>query len=314
MNAGGRTGPQIHHSSLDFPIGRVPSGGYLQTNWGELLWAALTVGRPNVAYVFGDKRAWLYEALFRLSLVRMALERRGIWFRRTDVFQGLDPSEEGAVSYFLGMAVCKLFASRLLDTPWLLHLDACNRLNPVVLRGRSRPDLVGQEVSGAWYAFECKGRSSTPTAEDKRKAKEQARRLISVDSTTCSLHIGAISYFRRNHLEFYWRDPDPDDPRKLEPVQLAVPDEAWSFYYAPSVALASDGDLVSDSDGRPADVRVEIHPEIRELLLSGAWEDARSLANEIGGELRESGFQPDGLRVVAGRSWEDPFAADSEVR
>ena len=210
-------GDRLHipYTSQGFPGGTVPRAGYLETDWGDLLWAALTVGRPNTAYVFRHGEASYHEALFRLSLIRLALEQqRHRWsLYRTEAFSSLDPTEKGAVSYFLGMAVCKLFATDLLDTPWLLHLDVFrDQLSPAVLGGRSRPDLVGQDANGAWHAFECKGRSSIPTAEDMRKAKRQAQRLVRVDSTNCSLNIGAISFFRQDALQFHWRDPDPEEP------------------------------------------------------------------------------------------------------
>ena len=114
----------------------------------------------------------------------------------------------------------KLFARRLLDTGWLLHLDVFKaRLSPTVLGG-SRPDLVGQDQSGEWYAFESKGRSSPPTATDKRKAKYQANRLVSVGGQNCRLHIGSFAYFRADILEFYWIDPQPDSE---EPIKLPEP-------------------------------------------------------------------------------------------
>ena len=171
----------IPYTSRDFPSGTIAGRGDLQTGWGDLLWAALTVGRPNTAYVLAHGDASYHEALFRLSLVRMALEQRPFSrsLQRTDAFRSLDPTEKGAVSYFLGMAFCKLFASRFLHTTWLLHLDVFrDQLGPALLGGRSRPDLVGQDVKGAWHAFECKGRSSAPNVEDRRKAKAQAQRLV----------------------------------------------------------------------------------------------------------------------------------------
>src|SRR5207247_5226946 len=115
--------------------------------------------------------------------------------RRTEAARTLDPTAKGAVSYFLGMAVCKLFAASLLNTPWLLHLDVFRpQLNPV-LSGRSRPDLVGQSNSGDWHAFECKGRVSIPDPDAKARAKEQALRCASVNGQAIALHIGAITYF-----------------------------------------------------------------------------------------------------------------------
>ena len=95
-------------------------------SWDLILWSAVTIGRPNLHYVFQHGRASRYEALFRLSLVRMALEQvgpQGRRLRRTEALKTLDPTEKGAVNYFLGMVFCKLFAHRLLDTPWLLHLE-----------------------------------------------------------------------------------------------------------------------------------------------------------------------------------------------
>ena len=74
------------------------------------------------------------------------------------------------------MAICKLFAAKLLDAPWLLHLNVFRPMLNPVLTGRSHPDLVGQTQSGQWLAFESKGRVSSPAADAKNKAKAQAQR------------------------------------------------------------------------------------------------------------------------------------------
>jgi hypothetical protein len=96
----------------------------------------------------------------------MALEQsgpHGYRLRRTSTVKTLDPTEKGAVSYFIGMTFCKVFATRLLNTPWLLHLDVFRpQLNPV-LTARSRPDLVGLEQGKTkWHAFECGLRRRRP--------------------------------------------------------------------------------------------------------------------------------------------------------
>ena len=101
----------------------------------ELLWAAITIGRPSTYHVFRYGTASFHEAIFRLSLIRLAVEEDwGNRLRRTDAFVALDPTEKGMGSYFLGMTLCKLFASRLLNTPWLLHLDVFrSSLSAVIL-------------------------------------------------------------------------------------------------------------------------------------------------------------------------------------
>jgi hypothetical protein len=179
---------RIDYNSEDFPTtGPVSNGSAtLETNWNELLWAALTVGRPNRQYVFQYGAASVYEALFRLSLVRMALQQSGptaTRLRRTAAARTLDPSEKGAINYFLGLTICKLFAARLLQVPWLLHLDVFRPMLNAQLTGRSRPDLVGQRIGGDWVALECKGRLTQPDAETKTKAKAQAERVVRVNGS-----------------------------------------------------------------------------------------------------------------------------------
>jgi hypothetical protein len=301
----------IPYQSARFPSSYGVGSGTLSLTWDDLLWAAITIGRPNTAYVFKHGAASIHEALFRLSLVRMALEQKPYSdrFLRTDAFRALDPTEKGAASYFLGMTVCKLFASRMLNTPWLLHLDVFrHRLNPAMLRGRSRPDLVGQDTSGAWHAFETKGRSGMPSPDDKQKAKAQAQRLVSVNRAACSLHVGSFAFFRQDELEFYWCDPEPEEREKLEPIEIEVQEGDWAFYYAPALALASEAGSESVlSRVQEIDLKVEIHPKVHSLLLEHQWAAARAFAVDLEPAFWEEGFQADGLRVVTGDSWRDRF-------
>ncbi len=299
-----------------FPTGTVANGdAELSATWDDILWAAVTVGRPNRHYVFRHGSASMYEALFRWSLVRMALEQsgpRGSRLRRTTAAKTLDPTEKGAVNYFLGMTFCKLFAAKRLNTPWLLHLDVFRpRLNPV-LTGRSRPDLVGQVQGLAqWHAFECKGRVSPPDATTKSKAKAQAQRLVSVKGTACTLHVGALTYFRGDSLHFYWRDPPPENGRGID---VPMSGDAWMYYYEPVLdvvrtfnanALGRDQDTLVAIEG--ADVSVGVHPAIAKYLVNRQWERAQHAASEGGASIEGEGYQPDGLKVVAGESWVKRF-------
>jgi hypothetical protein len=296
----------IEYESQSFPPEYSPGTGRLTTTWGELLWAALTIGRPSTYHVFRHGSASFHEAIFRLALVRMAVEQDGRGFlRRTDAYVALDPTEKGMVSYFLGMALCKLFAWRRLQTPWLLHLDVFrHHLNPIIL-GRSRPDLVGEDIFKKWHAFESKGRSSAPSAADKTRAKTQAQRLVSIGTTSCSLHVGTFAYFGNDILEFFWCDPEP---ASQEGIKLPSPKGEWRYYFEPSLRLARAIDSAeAAADRRLADVQVEIHPDVLSLLQKEEWLKAKLQAQEIFKTLTLDGYQPDGIKVMPGDSWAKRF-------
>lgn len=141
-----------------FPTAILPNAQRrLNVTWDDILWAAITVGRPDVFHVFQHGSASIHEAIFRWSMVRMALQQRGPRGHklvRTDLFKQMDPTEKGAVNYFLGLLTCKLFASKLLDAPWTLHLEVFRpMLNPRMIGGRSRPDMVAQSSQASLQLY-----------------------------------------------------------------------------------------------------------------------------------------------------------------
>ena len=313
---------RIPYESQDFPPGTVQNGeGELRVTWDEILWAAITVGRPNRYAVFQHGNASIYDAFFRWSLIRMALEQRSpttsyLW--RTAAARTLDPSEKAAVSYFLGMTFCKLFATNLLNTPWLLHLDVCRPQLDPILTARARPDLVGQELgSGRWHAFESKGRSHPIDSTVKNKAKFQAQRLVRVNQVACSMHLGAITYFHNDKLQFYWRDPIPEEGKAIE---IDLPPNSWRHYYQPVSEIIKNQDSdIKDSDSENDlrisienhDLEIQIHHLIAKNLISNEWEQTQKIAMESAEIFNENGYQPDGLLVRAGKSWYEKYEESS---
>lgn len=298
-----------------FPAGTIANGtGELAVSWDEIVWAALTIGRPSVHHTMQHGVASLHEAIFRLSLVRMALEQYGpgaTRLRRTSAFKSLDPTEKGAISYFLGMTFCKVFSSRLLQTPWLLHLDVFKSAIPTSVLGRSRPDLFGQQSStGDWLAFETKGRASKPSAADRKKAKEQAARLVSVGGSACALHVGTFTFFANDALSFHWIDPPAEADR---PIKLPDIGDDWRYYYDPVRALwnarGDDSENPQDRSVTVAlaefDLKLHIHKIIAPLLLLEKWEATQRVAFEAGELLRADGFRPDGLKIECGPTWRE---------
>lgn len=305
----------IEYESDGFPAGARVANGWasLSTSWDDLLWAAITVGRPNRNYVFRHGDASAYEALFRLSLVRMALEQsgtRGSRFRRTQAARTLDPSEKGAVNYFLGLATGKLFADKLLGAPWMLHLDVFRPVLNPVLSGRSRPDLVGQNAAGQWVALECKGRITPPNVDTKTKAKLQAERVLSINGVAPILHIGAITYFFSETMQFFWQDPEPSDGVR-NAIRVSVEPDSWRYYYAPILELLRRSPEFPEMQKREVlayfaevDLRLGIHPSVLRPLRESNWEEARKTARAIS---REGRYRADGIAVHAGEKWLSRF-------
>jgi hypothetical protein len=315
----------IDFESASFPASTVAKGhAVLKATWNDILWAAVTVGRPNRFYVFRHGNASMHEAIFRWSMIRMSLEQAGptaIRLRRTPAVKTLDPSEKGAINYFLGLTFCKLFAAQLLNTPWLLHLDVFRPMLNPILTGRSRPDLIGlNPASGQWHAFECKGRASSPDAPSKNRAKAQAQRLVSINGNNCTLHIGAITYFRSDVLQFYWRDPNPEPGAGID-VKLS--EDTWGYYFSPIADLVSARDgwdiLLKRRSDRPMssaepsliikelDLAIDIHPQVAKSLSIRDWNAAHETAVSLSSEMTQKGFQPDGIRIQAGKSWLQRF-------
>lgn len=248
----------------------------------------------------------------------MALDQSGAGasrLRRSAAFKALDPTEKGAIGYFLGMTLCTVFSTRLLRTPWLLHLDVYKSTIAISNPGRSRPDLFGQQIgTGNWLSFETKGRASKPSANDLAKAKAQALRLVSIGGVPCTLHVGAFTYFHNDTLNFHWIDPPAETKR---PIPLPEPREAWGYYYGPARALwSARPESEEDASGGIAlplpefDLMLKIHPLLAPHFILRTWERAQRAMFKAAEQLEADGFQPDGLKVECGASWFDKFGSD----
>ena len=155
-----------------------------------LLWATITVGRRDWPDVLQHGQYSVYESLYRSLMVAANLmldsNNRVI---HTPAFNGLDPSEKGAVSYFFGLMTGKLFGA-VLGVPWIMHLKVYEHLyQPIQYTGRKRPDLFGFDRNMELLIMEAKGRSNGIEAGLIQKAKGQTTALQDVQGIAPSLTV-----------------------------------------------------------------------------------------------------------------------------
>src|SRR5258706_7087235 len=118
--------PMIPITVQNFPAaGAVQNGrSNLPVSWAKLVWSAVSVGKASRADIAQHGRFSLFEIAYRSAMIYANLKASTDgYFDRSSAYEGLDPSEKGAISYFLGIALTKVFASEVLGVPWLMHVD-----------------------------------------------------------------------------------------------------------------------------------------------------------------------------------------------
>jgi hypothetical protein len=218
--------------------------------------------------------------------------------------------------------MCKLFSAKLLDTPWLLHLDVFRRfLNPTFLSGRSRPDLVGLTNAGGWVAMESKGRVSPPSAADRDRAKIQAGRIVTIAGAPVQWNIAGFAYFRNESLRFHWRDPKPDgdEPGNAVHLDRIGMEEFWRGYYEPMLNLIGSERALEAATREAesiqieeADLSIRVAPPLLKRLVERQWTEAGNWCLHHHDELTRYEVRADGIAVQAGESWSQRQESSAE--
>lgn len=208
----------------------INGNGVLNCTWADIIRSAVTIGRKNAFDVWRHGRFSLYEVMYREYMIYANLmEDRNGNIIRTTAYRNLDPSEKTAISYFLGITVTKLFAEKLLNTPWLMHLDVYNSLNPVLTRG-GRPDFVGLDNRRRWIILESKGRSNGYDNNAMTDAKQQTRKLRRIDGTLPNLRAACQSYFFWNRFSVKLEDPPEYDDNAID-IKLGTKRFLSNYYH-----------------------------------------------------------------------------------
>lgn len=310
--------PLIRYEASDFGAhwGHQLSGTHdLQVTWQELVWAAITVGKPGLAHLLTHGWHSISDVIVRSHTIYAHLRQSSNRYEKSALYQDLDPTEKGAASYFLGMVAAKVLCARLLDTPWLLHLSMFQATGgAVALQGRSQPDLIGIDRNGRWIVAEAKGRSNDFSADAMIKAKDQTRRLRNINGALPNVRVAVQAHFSPS-LTFAIADPDEIDPEAID-VSLDENAAIRQYYSFPVEATQSNrrreeiGNRTFDfSDIEEVGVSIGLGTELLELLGEDEPVTFDALRGRIQGSTIKTTTEPvtfaDGLIIKLDDRWSE---------
>jgi len=223
---------KYHASHFPAKYDKINGVHNLDVTWAELVWAAMSVGRIKYSHMFRHGRFSVFEIIYRIAFLYANLtENKNGNLLRSSAYNGLDPSEKSMVSYSLGLILSKVFSQQLLNMPWLGHFDIYRDEFGAILRGRSRPDLIGKNKRNEWVVMESKGRTNGFDAEALIKAKNQASQVIEISRHAPILNIGLQTHFGDGKLQVVAEDPIPNMNSK-QSIRLNLShEEFWHEYY-----------------------------------------------------------------------------------
>ena len=231
---------RIPYETTDFPPGSGLNGhGSLNPTWDEVLWATTTVGKAQ-RDVLRHGRYSSADLVNRIACMYAYFDIDGTGrMVRSPAFATLDPSEKGIASFYLGMAMAKLFADKVLGIPWLMHISRYEA-RWAVRYGASgkRPDLFGCNSAGDWAVAEAKGRTRV-TGALLRQMKAQKSNVATINGAMPAHRYGSATRFEAGQLALRVVDPPPRRDAEEVPIDPA----AWlTDYYTPIVDLIADAD------------------------------------------------------------------------
>ncbi|MCG5511507.1 hypothetical protein, partial [Ectothiorhodospira lacustris] len=292
----------------------------LTLSWNEFVWAAMTMGKPGVAFLLSSGWHSLSDLVVRSHTVYANLRASSNHVEKSSLYAGLDPTEKSGVSYFMGMMAAKILGARLLDTPWLFHVSLVHALGgSVVLKAKSEPDLVGLRRNREWIVAEAKGRTWGYSSSAMRAAKLQTRQLRTINGQYPSLRVAIQASFNPR-LEWAIDDPEEFD-EGVPDIQFDVESAMDMYYSAPIIATEKGQSRLIGSrkfqtrELSEIGVSIGIDREVRErvlqrILLQG---EKLLLLDQAAEPYQEDGFTifADGLAISLDERWsEDRMAQD----
>lgn len=242
-------------------------------------------------------------------MVSSALTSRDGHWSMSRFYVRMDPTEKGALSYFLGMAMAKVAATELLGVHHLVHLDTFLEAGGLPRSGR-RPDFLGlsrnREVIAA---IESKGRSDLLTANAVLKAKAQSH-SIPTPLGLPALSVASLAWF---DTDGRWCSTLVDPPEKHPTLDGDVEGLLRSYYLPIIDAGVQSGTWVDTGElatfSLPyVDLRVVLPGALVDALRSGD-SIIEAVAFAARSELHYEGASdddvytgPDSIAVVLGET------------
>jgi hypothetical protein len=262
----------------------------------------------------------MFEMVYRIAIIYANLiESDDGRVVRSAAYEGLDPSEKSAISYFLGLALTKAFVAKRLNVPWLMHVDVYReQFGLQLIPYGGRPDLFGRSLSGEWIVAESKGRTNWHDSGALERAKIQSQQVTSIAGVAPTLRMGLVTSFTNGWLSLFVDDPPTDKTR--EPLNFKVSDgELKAAYYAPFRALlGANARRQEEIRGRRIDI-VRLDSSDLEVGLSEELVSEASVAVLLKGDVQNAGSYEflgiDGIYVRLGSSWtEDRMRTEPQSR
>ncbi|MGR6421903.1 hypothetical protein ACUZ8Y_01720 [Aeromonas veronii] len=297
---------KIEYNAKSFP--KSIYGGPLQgkktliTDWHEVVWAAITVGKRNSAQISSHGALSLYEIINRSTLVWLTLKQNANKLEKSSVYTYMDPTEKTFVSFSLGMIMSKLFALRLLGIPWLEHVSSVNSSVVTKTQTKSRPDLIGLNKRKEYIIFEAKGRSNNFDSAVQAKAKNQTKvihKIVSLQPGSLQpvslqpvLRVACQSYFN-NSLEVCIEDPDDIQEEPIN-IEISEIDYFESYYSIFKSILITDQSLL-----KKIGIQIAFSSSLHSALKKRKYEALFNVAKKKDVYFDKDGFKcfPDGLKI-----------------
>ncbi|GAB3173468.1 hypothetical protein GCM10027059_44540 [Myceligenerans halotolerans] len=251
----------------------------MSVRWPELLKAAITVGR-EANYLHHPRTLSIADMVHRVSCMIAYFETDNDRLTPTVAFRNLDSTEQGNVSYYLGMALTSVWAKKIVRVPWLTHVSKMQKVHDVTFASKKRPDLLGLRLNGPkrgaaagtdWLVAEAKGRKDVKQAL-LNNVRSQKSAVTAIDGHPPWLTVGCISHYRSDGVHLNVVDPEPD-AEGLRWEVGALP--FLAAYYAPIVNLFERFPRGTDQEGALQIAELPgtgVHVTARDDLLGKAVE------------------------------------------